>query len=193
MRMNRPRSPLLVGAFTSVGAAVALDLLADEHPTHTIGLGLVALVVAVLRLLLVGRLAGLLSVLAAVLVAQPALHVTSKLGRHGGEHPGGDGLMHVIAADGPVTATQIIVSAIIVVAVAASARFTRLLIALLDRPARLLTSHSPGALELATIEVHTSRLGSMLRWCGWILRAARRGPPPSAADPNSTSSVGIIR
>jgi hypothetical protein len=177
--MGAGRFSLSVGAGIAVAAAVALDVLADEHPTHTASLGIVAAVVAALRLYQAGRHENVLAPVAGALVAQPALHATTKLG---GSHEvvGGDGLMHVVTADGPGMSMQIAVSAVIVVAVAASARFTELLVRMLSRPVRLLTVGPPVAPSVAAVAVRSERRGSMLRWCGWPLRAGRRGPPAPA-------------
>jgi hypothetical protein len=170
------RFSLAVGAGFAVVAAVALDVLADEHPTHTLSLGVVTAVVALLRVHLAGRHENLLAPVAGALVAQPALHATTKIG---GDHGamGGDGLTHLLAADGPGTLMQIAVSATIVVAVAAGARFTDLLIRVLSRPVRLLTAGPPVAPLVGATAVRSRRRGSMLHWCGWTIRAARRGPP----------------
>jgi hypothetical protein len=176
--MGVGRFSLAVGAGTAVAAAVALDVLAEEHPTHTLGLGIVAAVVAALRLYLAGRHETVLAPVAGALVAQPALHATTKIGEYGAV--GGDGLMHVVAADGPGTLMQIAVSAVVVVAVAASARFAELLVRVLSRPVRLLTVGPPVAPSVAAVWVRSGRRGSMLRWCGWPIEAARRGPPAPA-------------
>lgn len=177
--MGAGRVSLSVGAGIAVAAAVALDVLADEHPTHTVSLGIVAAVVAVLRLHLAGRHENILAPVAGALVAQPALHATTKLGG-GHEAAVGDGLMHVVTADGLGTSMQIAVSAVIVVAVAASGRFAELLVRVLSRPVRLLTVGPPVAPSVGAVAVRSGRRGSMLRWCGWTLRAARRGPPAPA-------------
>jgi hypothetical protein len=177
--MGAGRFSLAVGAGIAVAAAVAFDVLAEEHPTHTASLGIVAAVVAVLRLHLAGRHENILAPVAGALVAQPALHATTKLGGgHGGV--GGDGLVHVVTADGPATSLQVAVTAIVVVAVAASARFAELLLRVLSRPVRLLTVGPPVAASVGAVAVRSGRRGSMLRWCGWIIRAARRGPPVPA-------------
>jgi hypothetical protein len=177
--MGAGRFSLAAGAGIAVVAAVAFDVLAEEHPTHTASLGLVAAVVAVLRLHLAGRHESILAPVAGALVAQPALHATTKLGGgHGGV--GGDGLMHVVTADAPGTSMQIAVTALIVVAVAASARFTELLAHVLSRPVRLLMVGPPVAPSVGAVAVRSGRRGSMLRWCGWTIRAARRGPPAPA-------------
>jgi hypothetical protein len=176
--MGAGRFSLAVGAGLAVAAAVALDVLADEHPTHTVSLGFVAAVVAGLRLHLAGRHENVLAPVAGVLVAQPALHATTKLG--GAHEAGGDGWLHIVAADGPGTSVQVAVSAVVVLAVAASVRFTELLVRVLSRPVRLLAVGPPVAPSVGAVAVRSGRRGSMLRWCGWTIRAARRGPPAPA-------------
>lgn len=177
--MGAGRAALAVGAGTAVAAAVAFDVLADEHPTHTLSLGIVAAVVAALRLRLGGRHENVLAPVAGALVAQPALHATTKLG---GAHDavGGDGFLHVLASDGPGASMQIAVTAVVVVAVAASVRLTELLVRVLSRPVRLLVVGPPVAPSIAAVAVRAERRGSMLRWCGWTIRAGRRGPPAPA-------------
>jgi hypothetical protein len=177
--MGAGRFALSVGAGIAVAAAVAFDVLADEHPTHTLSLGIVAAVVAALRLHLAGRHENVLAPVAGALVAQPALHATTKLGG-GHEALGGNGLLHVLAADGPGASTQIAVTVVVVVAVAASVRFTELLVRVLSRPVRLLTVGPPVAPSIGAVAVRGERRGSMLRWCGWTIRAGRRGPPAPA-------------
>jgi hypothetical protein len=171
------RVPLVVGAMVTFVAAVAFDVLAGEHPTHTLGLAMVALIVAALRLRLGGRRDGLLSVVSGAVVAQPALHASAKLDGHVGVSAP-DGLLHVVAADGPGTAMQVLVSAAVVVAVATSGRLAQLLLTALRCPVQLLVSGlSPAAPVRATIRPRARRQGSMRRWCGWSIEAARRGPP----------------
>jgi hypothetical protein len=172
------RLPLVVGAAATFIGAVSLDVLADEHPTHTVGLALVAIIASILRFRLAGRHDDIFSVVSGALVAQPALHATAKLGDFG-HHEAQSDLLHVVGSDGPVTAMQIAVSSLIVIAVTVSARFVRLLLTALCRPVRLLTTSPPVALTQAPASAHTIRQGSMLHWCGWIIRTARRGPPAS--------------
>jgi hypothetical protein len=171
------RLPLAVGAMVTVVAAVAFDVLAGEHPTHTLGLGLVALVVAAVRVRLAGRREGVLSVISGAVVAQPALHATAKLDGHA-VVSAPDGLLQVVAADGPGTAMQILVSAAVVIAVATSGRVAQLIFSALHRPVQLLVSGpEPAVQPCESVRLCTQRCGSMLRWCGWSIQAARRGPP----------------
>jgi hypothetical protein len=138
---------------------------------------MVALIVAALRFRLGGRRDGLLSVVSGAVVAQPALHAAAKLDGHVAVSAP-DGLLHVVAADGPGTAMQILVSAAAVVAVATSGRLAQLLLTALRRPVQLLVSDpEPASPVRMSIRLRARRQGSMLRWCGWSIEAARRGPP----------------
>ncbi|TQM09953.1 hypothetical protein [Pseudonocardia kunmingensis] len=176
------RLSLVVGATVTVVVAVLFDVLAGEHPTHTLVLALVVLVVAGLRLWLGGRREGLLSVVSGAVVAQPALHATAKLDSSATHHVSG-GLLHIVVADGPGAAMQLAVSAAVVIAVATSGRIAQLLLTALRRPVRLLVSGPPPpALVRSPACLCVRPHGSMLHWCGWSIQAARRGPPrPSFA------------
>jgi hypothetical protein len=170
------RLPLLVAAAATVAGSVAFDVLAGEHPTHTLGLALVASAVAALRVRLAGRHEGLASVVSAAVVAQPALHAASKLlpptplVAH-------DGVLHVVTADGPTTLVQTALPVAVVLAVAVTGRLAQLLLSALRRPVRMLVAGPPTSPLRCPTAASTQRHGSMLRWCGWSIRAARRGPP----------------
>lgn len=71
---RRPSLPLSVAAVMTVVVAVAMDILADEHPTHTLVVALAAVSVAAVRIRLAGRFNAILSSMSGALVAQPALH-----------------------------------------------------------------------------------------------------------------------
>jgi hypothetical protein len=176
------RVSLAIGASASVVAAVLLDVLAGEHPTHTLSLALVALVVAGVRLYMGGRHESVFAIVAAALVAQPALHATSKLGE-GHAVVVDDGLMHLVLADGPGTVMQVVTTAAIVVAVALSSRIAELFIGAVLRPVLLLVAAAPAPVRTVHVAIDSLREGSMLRWCGWSLRAARRGPPAPVCAP----------
>lgn len=170
---------LAVAAAASVLAAVAMDILAGEHPSHTAAVAIVAVVVAVLRLTVAGRCAGVFSAVCGALVAQPALHAVSKLGQpvEGLEH---SGTLHVLSSDGPVVAMQVAVPALMVIAVAVCASLVLLLFGALRRPSRLLVYTPADSSHRPLRATRSIRYGSMLRWCGWTIRAARRGPPTPA-------------
>ena len=170
--------PLTLAATATVVAAVAMDVLADEHPSHTAALGLVAVVVAALRVRLAGRYEGVFSAVSGALVAQPALHATSKIGGTvslADHHHGG--LLHVVMSDGPAITMQVIVPALVVAAVVLAAQFLELLLGALRRPFRLISRPPGRGCGRILIPVCTRPRGSMLRWCGWVIRSARRGPP----------------
>jgi hypothetical protein len=172
------RLPLVIGAVVTLVAAIVFDVLAGEHPTHTVALALVALAVAGLRLRLGGRREGFVSVVSGAVVAQPVLHAMVELDTSATHHVSG-GLLHMLLTDGPGAAMQLVVSAAIVIAVATSGRIAQLLLTALRRPVRplLFSGPPPAARVLAPARRSARRLGSMLRWCGWSIQAARRGPP----------------
>jgi hypothetical protein len=170
--------PLAVAAVVTVLAAVLLDIKAAEHPTHTVIVGLAAAVVAVVRLRLAGRFDDVLAAISGAIVAQPALHATA-----GADNPGlGAGLhgpLHVVASDGPKGLVQVAVPTLVVLVVVFCSRLVALLLGAMPRrtgrpSASLVDPRRPTRPAV----VRTARLGSMVRWCGWALQTARRGPPP---------------
>lgn len=171
------RLPLVLGAVATLVAAIMFDVLGGEHPTHTVALAFVALTTAGLRLWLGGRREGLVAVVSGAVVAQPALHVAASFQANATHHVSG-GLLHVLITDGPGVAMQLAVSAAVVVAVATCGRAALLMLTALRRPVLLLFSGSPPPVRVRTqARLCVRRHGSMLRWCGWSLLAARRGPP----------------
>lgn len=175
-------SPLLLsGAATvAVGGALAADVALAEHPTHSVVLGAVVVVVVALRRL--GRIAvSAFPLVFAALAAQPVLHLTSELARPKTVAPVGHDhwdLQHLVVSEVPIAGVQIAVPALAVVAVAIAAHLLYLLIDVVRRP--LGVPPAPCAPHHLLIPVQPRRLGSMLRWCGWVLQAARRGPPAAA-------------
>lgn len=171
-----PRFVLTTAAAAAVGLAIAWDLAGDEHPTHTLGLALVVAVAAVLWLFLRGGAAGLAAALVGVLSLQPVLHGIGKLATSGTDHVG-HGVLHVLAADAPTAAMQVVVSGAGIAIVAVLARCNGLLDSVLD-PVRLLFTEPTEPGEPVTVRVRTTPLGSSLRRLqGWSARAPRRGPP----------------
>lgn len=177
--------PLAVAALTTIVVAVAMDVLADEHPTHTLVVGLAAVVVAAARMRLAGRFDGVLASVSGALVAQPALHAAS---HHADAHSesSAEGVVGVAASHGPSSMLQILLPALVVLAVTFCSRIVELLIlaARRIRPQRRSLPHlTESRSALAPAAAHTARIGSMLRWCGWALQTARRGPPSRWPSP----------
>jgi hypothetical protein len=173
------RWSLAVAALVTVAAAVSMDVIADEHPTHTLTLGLIAVVVAALRIKLDGRYQGLFSTVSGALALQPALHATSELGsRPLADWDNESGPLHVVLADGPTTAVQIIVTALVVVAVASCARIVEFLFGTVYLPLQLLLVGTPEVVD-APVEsgIRSQHFASILQSCGWAILASRRGPP----------------
>ena len=76
------RGAMTCGVIATVGAALVVDVLAGEHPIHTLALVVLVGAVTGLRRWIAPRFRGLLSLLNATIVAQPALHLAGKwLGR----------------------------------------------------------------------------------------------------------------
>lgn len=76
-----PRSPAITAVAAALAAAVAVgsDVVAGGQPLHTMSLGLVGVVVALLRIRLAGRHRGLCAAMTASFVAQPVLHAATKI------------------------------------------------------------------------------------------------------------------
>lgn len=169
------RAALLVAAFMTVLAALTVDLLAVAEPSHTVTLGIVAVVVACVRGRLAGRYSAMCSVVSGAIVAQPALHATSRLS-HVPDSTHVDGLAHVVA-EGPLTVSQIVVSVLAVVAVTCCSPVATVLLGVLCRRARLLRTSWVRWFSGSLPSPQTAGPGSALQCCGWAVRCARRGPP----------------
>jgi hypothetical protein len=167
------RLPFAVATLAMLAWAVFTDAVTTEHPSHIAVLGLVAIVIGALRVKLVGGFDGVFPAVTGALVMQPALHAVSKAASFGG---GSEHGTVPLAAYGAAPAMQVAVPLLIVIAVASSIRFFELLLSALRRPMRLLIT-ALDAPRIIPPHARTGRCGSMLRWCGWIILAARRGPP----------------
>jgi len=64
-----------------------------------------------------------------------------------------------------------------VVAVAVCARLVWLVVDTVRHPLAPLPASVPVAVRNVLLRVRAVPPGSMLRWCGWAIVAARRGPP----------------
>lgn len=72
------RVAVTVAAVVTVVAAVAMDVLAGEHPVHSATIGLIAVVVAAARVRSAGNHRSYFSSLSGAIVAQPAFHAATK-------------------------------------------------------------------------------------------------------------------
>lgn len=174
-------SRLLVrsAAAAAAGVAVATDAGLGEHPTHSIVLGCVAVVVWALHRRLARTAIGLttLPAVSAALAAQPVLHLASKVGLPPADDHHHDSLLHVFASDAPVAGMQVVVPVVALIATTVAAHLICLLLSAVRRP--LVEIAVPGGTPPGRVlgPFRAARLGSMLHWCGWVIRAARRGPP----------------
>ena len=170
---------LLLGGVAAVAAAIAVatDTLASEHPTHLLVLILVATVITALHRRLAPRSALALPAVSIALAAQPALHLLSTIGQPIPVAHDHGGLLHIVASEAPTASMQIVVPVLVLVAATIGLQLLYLLINAVRRPI-VWTPNTPLAVRRpASSPTRPSRLGSMLRWCGWAIRAARRGPP----------------
>lgn len=174
--------PLLLGsAAVSVAGAVTADVALGEHPTHSVVLGAVAVVVAFLSRRLLPGLVTALPAVAAALSVQPVLHLGSNAVRPEYVPSGHTGhLVHLLVDDGATAGVQIAVPALVLTAVAIGAHLTWLVVHAVRRPSTARPRPWVPARPVVG-RVQSTPLGSTLRWCGWITASARRGPPARSA------------
>ena len=171
---------LLGAAMCAAVAATGWDLVSDEHPTHVMVLGLVvAVVVSACRWM---RWSGAtaLPAVAAALAAQPALHILSTMDRSGVEPHDHGNVLHVVMSEVPAATVQVLVPVLVLVAVGIGVRLLRLVVTAICRPLGLPPLAATDRLSVL-MPARSLPLGSMLHWCGWAIRAARRGPPSDLA------------
>jgi hypothetical protein len=180
VRHGRRPATLALAAAAAVTAlgAVALDSRVGVHRTHTVVIGLAALIVGIVRLRLSGRFDDVFPAVCGAIVSQPALHATaasesSALGA------GLTGPMHVVAADGPAGLIDAVTPAVVVLALVFCSRLIALLLSVLRRPTRRSAPNPVDTEDPVRIAAaHTPPMGAMLlSSCGWALQTARRGPP----------------
>ena len=168
--------PLLRGvAATAAMIAVAADTLTGEHPTHSLVLVLVVAVITVVHRHLAPKSVLAVPAVSIAVAAQPGLHLISKIGQPLSLVHDHGGLVHVVVSEAPTASMQIIVPVLVLLAATIGVQLLYLLINALRSP--VVATPAPVAVRPAVASPTSSRLGSMLRWCGWAIRAARRGPP----------------
>jgi hypothetical protein len=165
-------------AVTAAGIALVKDVGFDEHPTHLVVLGFVAVVVGALHRRFMRNAVGLstLPAVSAALAAQPVLHLTSTLDHPAvGTHDDGS-LLHVVTSDAPAAGVQVVVPVVALIAVTVTAHLLYLLLHAVRSPLTIASAPCEAPARVLS-PIRVGRLGSMLHWCGWVIRAARRGPP----------------
>ena len=184
---RRPQIPvdgrlaLAVGAASTLAAAVVSDVLAGEHPEHTLSIALIVLAVAALRLVSVrrsgSRHTGLFALVNAAVVVQPATHATSKLMSGPVQPP--DALHH-LPADAPITGVHLLVALLVVGMVVNVERFVLLGAAALGRVVRWLVGTSTGPVEAGRRVDEDQAPRPVRMWVGYLVR---RGPPEISVSP----------
>lgn len=182
-RHSGSATALRIGAAATGAAAVAVDVLANEQPSHTIALAvLVSAIVRVSRRI-APRFRGLLQLLNATVILQPALHLAGKMIWDGpglGPRAAQPELLHSLMPDG-LTGGQLVLSLLVVFAVLTVGRMAELVVGAVRRRVRsLLQCHAVSSPRERGGLVRVERRGSSLCSCGWALLAALRGPPHAA-------------
>lgn len=171
------RHLLLTGAAVAVIGALVADVALGEHPTHSVVLAAVGIVMAMLRQRLARDLVAGVPALAAALAVQPVLHLTSEASRPPGPaHHHANLLLHMVVDEAATAVVQIAIPALVLVAVTICAHLARLLVDAVGAPPAL--PHPPWvAVRSVRGRTRPLQLGSLLHQCGWVILAARRGPP----------------
>lgn len=139
--VSAPRRHLPAAAGLTVAATMATDAAAGESAWHVATLGLIALIVAVVRVWMAGRDRGLLPLVSACIVAQPAVHAAAKLIPHGPlEHAVAGGIGYIDVA---VTLIQIVLAIAIVAVVSFAEQIVAVLIAAFGRGWSRVLGYSP--------------------------------------------------
>lgn len=172
-----PRSPAITAGAAALAAAVAVgsDVVAGGGPLHSVSLGLVGVVVALLRIRLAGRHRGLFAAMTASFLAQPVLHAATKL--LGSSVPAGSA-GHTVQ-ETSFSVLPVVVAAAIVVAVACAEQLLdmvdvrRTVVRWLRMSDFVIDRRSAGA-PIGAVRTTPARRRVPL------LPAHRRGPPAAA-------------
>ena len=164
------RAAMRFAALVTVAVAVGMDLLAGEHPLHTVTVGVIAAVVAGMRARCAGRGRGYYAVLSGAIVAQPALHATSKLLPATSDTPFG----HL--AESSVSLAHVLLAALVVAVVTGADRLFSVLAAV-SPVARLLALlvRSPRPRARIVCPRRTVKV-PLVRWLV-VADVSLRGPP----------------
>jgi hypothetical protein len=179
MAMASISSRLLLGAaIAATGSALVSDVGLAEHPTHLVVLGFVAVVVWALhrRFARAAVAQPAMPVVSAALAAQPVLHLTSDIGHPPFGTPDDGSMLHAVTSEAPAAGVQVVVPVIALITVTVSAHLLCLLFNAVRSPLAVASAPLEAPVRVSS-PIRARRLGSMLHWCGWVIRAARRGPP----------------
>lgn len=175
------RRPVVAAtALAATAVAVGSDVVAGEHPEHSLTLAAVGVLVMVLRLRLAGRHRGLFAALTAAFLAQPVLHATMTVlpvtAEHGHDAVGTSA--HLVSA-ASVTGLHLVVAATIVAAVASAEHlFVAVVVrAPLGRWLRCFDVVPPP--PPSWVAAPTQSASRTYRWAH-VAHVPRRGPPAAA-------------
>lgn len=171
--------PLLLGAAAATAAAAVADTSLGEHPTHLAVLVMVAAATSALAVRKPGPQRALRAVRMAALasIAQPILHAWATLPPAATVHHTDGGLLHIVTSEWHSAAVQIGLP-IVVFLVSATAHLIGSIVGTVWRVP--VGWPSPAVPSMLVPVVVGFRRDSMLSRCGWVIVAARRGPPVCA-------------
>lgn len=167
------RAAVRFAAIATVCVAVGMDLLAGEHPWHAATIGLIAVVVAALRVQLAGSYSGYFSALSGALVAQPALHAATKLLPPSPDTAAGH------AAESSVSVAHILLAALIVAAVTGAQTLFALLAAAHPLARLVCLLARPPVPSGPAVPLRRADAVPVVRWF-LVADVSRRGPPRGA-------------
>lgn len=175
---------LIGGALTAATTAVMVDIALGERPTHLVVLVLVACVVAASSRRLARGVIPAARTVAAVVAAQPVLHLGVKvLHEDVGPRPDVHRMLNPLVHEAATATLQTVVPVFVIVAVVLVVRLAWLMANAVTRPVAV--SALPGPAGPVSLRLGLVALGSMVHWCGWAIVAGRRGPPPTIAHATS--------
>ena len=172
-----PSPLLLLIAAVAVTPALLADLAAAEHPAHSVVLGLAITAFLAARRRMGCTAATAVPSITAALAIQPVLHlVAGTAGVAPSVHDDHGALLHIVQSEAPTAVIQVLVPVVVLGAVTIVAHLLCLTVDAVRRPLTVLSAPAPLS-HRVLVPFQPRRLGSMLSWCGWAIRSARRGPP----------------
>jgi hypothetical protein len=163
----------ITAAALTTAVAVGADLIASRHPMHTVTLALVGGVVALTRVVLLGRHRTLFAAVSGAVVAQPVLHAAMKVLPAAADRA--PGALHA-ANEAAVTVMHVLLTTVVVVAVAGAEHMLLLAALLRPRAGRLrLSNHTPVRSTLGAPPAPPVQAPAVRR--SRVENLPRRGPP----------------
>lgn len=170
---STPSRPSSMIPLLAVPASIGLDIAAGESFLHALLLGVIAAAVAAFQRRLAGRGRGLVAAAGGLVVVQPASHIGASLGLPAAD-VGPPALFDIVRTEISASAGHILITALIVAAVAISGCIVLMLAGALRRTIR--RDAAPPPRTSANLAVRLSAGPARPLWL-WVGRFPRRGPP----------------